>query len=52
MSDDGIKFIYIVNVAIVVYNNGINMKILMSPWKRPTKIPQPPFPRGYNPNVT
>ena len=35
MRGDDIKFIHIINAAIVVYNNSINMKILMSPWKYP-----------------
>ena len=26
------QFIHIINVAIVVYNDSINMKTLMSPW--------------------
>ena len=32
MRDDDIKFIHIINVVVVVYNNDINMKILMSHW--------------------
>ena len=35
MRGDDIKFIHIINAAIVVYNSSINMKILMSPWKYP-----------------
>jgi len=31
MRGDDIKFIHIINIAIVVYNNSINM----SPWKYP-----------------
>ena len=34
---DDIKFIHIISILIVIYNNSINMKILMSPWKRLTE---------------
>ena len=43
MIDNGIKFIHIISIVTVVYNNSINLKILMSPWRHPTttfKLPQ------------
>ena len=43
MRDKDIKFICIINIVTVVYSNGINLKILMSPWRHLTttyKLPQ------------
>jgi len=43
MRDKDIKFIHIISIMIVVYNNGINLKILISHWRHLTttfKFPQ------------
>ena len=43
MRDDGIKFIHIISIEIAVYNNSINMKILIHPWivqQQTFKFPQ------------
>jgi len=43
MRDKDIKFIHINSMVTVVYNNGINLKILMSPWRHlitTYKLPQ------------
>ena len=36
MRDMDVKFIHIISIVIVVYNNGINLKILMSHWRHLT----------------
>ena len=43
MRENNIKFIHTINIVNVVYNNVINLKILMSHWRRLTttfKLPQ------------
>jgi len=43
MRDKDIEFIHIISIVIVVYSNGINLKILMSHWRHITttfKLPQ------------
>ena len=45
MKGKDIKFIHIISIVIVIYNNGINLKILMSHWRHLTttfKFPQVP----------
>jgi len=36
MRDKDVKFIHIISIVTVVYNNGINLKILMSHWRHLT----------------
>ena len=39
MRDKDVKFIHIISIVTVAYNNGINLKILMTPLTTTFKLP-------------